>query len=238
MTDKRQSIKVTDPIRDQIADILRDRIISGELKPNQHLVAREISAEFTVSATPVKEAFRILESEKLVHTVARKGTVVTAYTQETIFQFAKLRSAIEGVVANVATYNLSADEIHRMELLLERAGEFLDSGETGEAVRINQEFHDIIRNASNNEYMVQLIQNISGFERAQRMEALDDLEERKVGYREHLAILQAIKENDGDRVEALMREHVRRSAFFVMQQRGSVSEDSEQQYDSMTCIMK
>lgn len=238
LADKRQSIKVTDPIRDQIADILRDRIISGELKPNQHLVAREISAEFTVSATPVKEAFRILESEKLVHTIARKGTVVTAYTQKTIFQFAKLRSAIEGVIANVATDNLSADEIQHMESLLERAGEFLDSGETSEAVRINQEFHDIIRNASKNEYMVQLIQNISGFERAQRTEALDDLEERKVGYREHLAILQAIKEHDGDRVEALMREHVRRSALFVMQQRGSVSEETAQGCSDMSYAMK
>lgn len=225
MSEKGQSIKVTNPIRDQIADILRNRIIFGELKPNQHLVAREISAEFTVSTTPVKEAFRILESEKLVHTVARKGTVVTAYTQETIFQFAKLRSAIEGVVANVATYNLSEEQIQYMETLLDKAGEYLDAGETSEAVKINQEFHNIIREASHNEYMVQLIQNISGFERAQRTEALDDLEERKVGYHEHREILNAIKDRDGDRVEALMRNHVRRSAFFVMKQRGSGNEE-------------
>lgn len=226
MADKGRSIKVTDPIRDQIADILRNRIISGELKPNQHLVAREVSEEFMVSTTPVKEAFRILESEKLVHTIARKGTVVTAYTQETIYQFAKLRSAIEGAVANVATYNLSDEEIQKMEDLLAKAGEYLNAGETKEAVKINQEFHDIIRNASNNEYMIQLIRNISGFEHAQRSEALEDLEERKTGYDEHMEIIKAIKAQDGDRVETLMREHVRRSAIFVMKQRGYVCEET------------
>jgi len=225
LADKVQSIKVMDPIRDQIADILRNRIISGKLKPNQHLVAREVSAEFMVSTTPVKEAFRILESEKLVHTIARKGTVVTAYTQETIYQFAKLRSAIEGVVANVATYNLSDEEIQKMEELLSRAGEYLEAGETSEAAKINQEFHDIIRNASNNEYMVQLIRNISGFENAQRTEALEDLEERKAGYDEHMEIMKAIKAQDGERVETLMREHVRRSAIFVMKQRGYMDQE-------------
>lgn len=218
---QKQAIKMTEPIRDQIAGILRSRIISGELKPNQHLVAREVSAEFEVSTTPVKEAFRILESEKLVHTIARKGTVVTAYTQETIFQFAKLRSAIEGVIANIATYNLLDEEIQEMEELLVQAKYHLDA-ETSIAVDINTKFHNIIRSASNNDYMVQLIRNINSFESAQRTEALEDYEERKLGYQEHLEILNAIKDRDGNQVETLMREHVRRSAIFVMRQRGQL----------------
>ena len=61
-----EKINIQIPIRDQLAGILRSRIIEGVYTSGQKLVERDLSKEFDVSPTPVKEALRMLEAEQLV----------------------------------------------------------------------------------------------------------------------------------------------------------------------------
>ena len=70
------------PIRDQVADILRKRIISGDLANGERLSERQISAELNISTTPVKEAFRLLQAEGLIYTLPRKGSYDSANPSE------------------------------------------------------------------------------------------------------------------------------------------------------------
>lgn len=60
-------------MREQVANIIRKRIITGQIETDQQLIERELSRELDISTTPVKEAFHILESEGLLYTVSRKG---------------------------------------------------------------------------------------------------------------------------------------------------------------------
>ncbi|MEI3190540.1 MAG: winged helix-turn-helix domain-containing protein [Lachnospiraceae bacterium] len=69
---KEMNIVEAAPIRDQVADILRKRIISGDLANGEKLSERQISAELNISTTPVKEAFRLLQAEGLIYTLPRK----------------------------------------------------------------------------------------------------------------------------------------------------------------------
>ena len=66
---KEMNIVEAAPIRDQVADILRKRIISGDLANGEKLSERQISAELNISTTPVKEAFRLLQAYFLLHSV-------------------------------------------------------------------------------------------------------------------------------------------------------------------------
>lgn len=75
---KEMNIVEAAPIRDQVADILRKRIISGDLANGEKLSERQISAELNISTTPVKEAFRLLQAEGLIYTLPRKGSFVSA----------------------------------------------------------------------------------------------------------------------------------------------------------------
>lgn len=78
---KEMNIVEAAPIRDQVADILRKRIISGDLANGEKLSERQISAELNISTTPVKEAFRLLQAEGLIYTLPRKGSFVSANAQ-------------------------------------------------------------------------------------------------------------------------------------------------------------
>ena len=72
---KEMNIVEVAPIRDQVADILRKRIISGDLANGEKLSERQISTELNISTTPVKEAFRLLQAEGLIVHPAEKGIV-------------------------------------------------------------------------------------------------------------------------------------------------------------------
>lgn len=72
------------PIREQVADIIRKMIVNGELKADQQISEREISQMLMVSTTPVKEAFRVLESEGLLYSIPRKGSYISKLSRKNI----------------------------------------------------------------------------------------------------------------------------------------------------------
>src|SRR5574340_1161293 len=62
------------PLRDEAYAVLRQAILSGQFKPGDHLVERQVAAQLGLSRSPVREAFRRLEQEHLVM-VTRQGLV-------------------------------------------------------------------------------------------------------------------------------------------------------------------
>ena len=212
----KDKIKTVKPIREQIVSILRKRIIKGEYAPGQLIVEREVSAELGISATPVKEAFRILETEGILTSLPRIGTVVSEFARQNFEHTTIILSAMEGVAARLATEALSDSEVLELSILLKSAKDFLDSEDLESAVRINAKFHRNIRAATKNRYLVQMIETLYSYEQEFRYQALQDLNQRRIGYEEHLSILEAIRVRDCDLAETRMRNHVRRSALHII----------------------
>ena len=141
------------PIRDQVADILRKRIISGELANGERLSERQISSELNISTTPVKEAFRLLQAEGLIYTLPRRGSFVSANASEHAYQVMLLRSSIDGVAAYLAAKRNNEELFRTMEEPLLKAEELINEGaEDSEMIsHYNDAFHLAIREASGNE---------------------------------------------------------------------------------------
>lgn len=209
-------IKQSEPIRDQIASLIRKEIIKGRLKPGQQIFEREISELLSISTTPIKEAIRVLVSEGLLSSFPRKGTFVSEFARQNMEQITLIRSALEGAAAHIATLLFRRIDIKEIEELLNRAEAYLKDDNLNEAVLINTLFHKKIRNACNNNYLIRSIENLDSYEKEFRYKALKNIEERKKGFQEHKEILEAIKQFDCESVENLMRNHVRRSAKYVM----------------------
>ncbi len=211
-----KKIKLNRTIREQIADIIRQEIITERLKPGQQIVEREISNLLNVSTTPVKEAFRTLESEGLMISIPRRGTFVTDFAKQSIEQTNIIRSSLEGAAARIAAARMDKEQIDELEKLLKLAKGYLNAGKLEEAVKINTKFHQTIRNAGNNSFLISSIKTLKSYENTFRYKALEDPDEREKGYNEHFSILQAIKAGDLELVETLMRNHIRRSSMHVM----------------------
>ena len=212
----------TIPIRDQVANIIRKKIITGQFETNQQLIERELSKELGISTTPIKEAFRILESEGLLYTVSRKGSYVSNIGKTHLKEIAYVRSAFEGMIASFAISNFSDEEITTLGRILEKIEPYVISEEPEKIEPLAEQFHQMIRNACGNVYLLKTLYN---------MEAIDDAvmelhvmtTNRKSllrkNHEEHVAIYQAIRARDGVLVEKLMTEHKRRVAENALNRR-------------------
>jgi DNA-binding GntR family transcriptional regulator len=82
-------------LRETITEYIRTQIISGKLAPGQRLNEAELSDEFDVSRSPLREAFLILESEDLVTNTPRKGTYVTPLSEENMRMIYQVMEMVE-----------------------------------------------------------------------------------------------------------------------------------------------
>lgn len=76
-------------------DHIRNKVISGQLRPGQKLEENKLAAELGVSRPPLREAFRMLERERLVLSVPRKGTFVTEMSEKNLVEVYQVREMIE-----------------------------------------------------------------------------------------------------------------------------------------------
>ena len=160
---------VTTGLADQIAFRLRAAILDGEYAPGTHLQQDDLCVRFGVSRTPVREALRKLQAQRLVDIVPNKGATVRIPTRADLIEVYALRAELEGFSTELATPRISDEalaELHRTQEAAESALRELESGGSGtdaEATfdaRIrsaNEAFHNVIHRAAGNSRLLQYV---------------------------------------------------------------------------------
>ena len=210
------------PLRDQVVDIIHQMILNGELKSHEKISERKISSMLKVSTTPVKEAFRVLQVEGLIVSAPRRGSFISSDVLGHLKQIVYLRSAIDGVAANFAARYATKEEIQDMQSILDCVEPLITSRKEVDLIsRKNDEFHNVLRNASHNGYVIHLGENLRSIDNSIR-NVVNQIDYKNIQDRhaEHIAILQAVKKRDSELAERLMVQHVR-EAPVVINQKGS-----------------
>lgn len=144
---------------DEIALVLEDAILAGELPPGYLLRQEQLSDQFGVSRTPIREALRQLGALGLVSFAGKRGVQVKPLAQAELLETFVVRAALEGFAADLARERLtSADlrELERAEKRFARLTRDLRQTPAGtgtqalaaEWVRANGQFHDVYLNAA------------------------------------------------------------------------------------------
>lgn len=211
-----QKIKVQVPISRQLADRIRSSIISGEFKTGEKLSTRAISKTYEVSATPVKEAFKILQAEGFIVTNPRSGTYVSDVASSGIKAISYIRSSLEGVAVNLATHLASSEDLEKLEKILDKSDDFMKKADISGLVVCNTEFHKAIREIAGCQYLCTLIEDLYSFDVSIRKRALDNFELRRAGGLEHRTILELMKAGKAESAEKLMIDHIRKTAETII----------------------
>lgn len=103
---------------EQVAAKIRSAILRGELKPGAKLTEQDLAAEFEVSRTPIREAIRQLEVERLLTRVPFVGVTVKQLSPEEVLELLEIREVLEGLVARLATRHMDAAHLHRLQASL------------------------------------------------------------------------------------------------------------------------
>src|SRR5271169_2101709 len=126
---------ITTTVRAQAANELRDRILTGRLQPGDRLDLDQLTAEFGISRTPIREALLELSYEGLVEITPRSGMAVVGITPEDAVDNFAVLAALVGKAAEMATGRMTPAEL--AELV-----DLADAIEgSGDVVAANRRFH-------------------------------------------------------------------------------------------------
>lgn len=203
-------------LRERIVDGLREAIVLGEIAPGARLQEVEIAERYHTSRTPVREAFRQLESEGFVRIRARRGAVVTSMTAKDVREFYDIKSVLEGYAARCAAARLTDREIDRMEKLNEELDQCYAQGNVARVVQVHNEFHEAFVRACGNDRLVQLITGL--VQQFQRFRiALSHTEAVRDSVELHREIIAAFRARDTQRVEELVARNSLEGSEFLIQ---------------------
>src|SRR5512138_1663471 len=107
------------PLKEDIFDVLHEKIISGVYKPGDWLRQDDIATQLGVSMTPVREALDLLVSAGLAERVPYRGVRVREMSTRDVVEAYGLRLILEAVIAQEAARNITPEQITGLESILE-----------------------------------------------------------------------------------------------------------------------
>jgi DNA-binding GntR family transcriptional regulator len=185
---------------------LAERITRWELQGGARLTERELSQEYEVSRTPVREALRLLEQAGLVEPTPPRGYVVRAFDLATIDQIYVVRTALETLAVSLAAGAVHTDAFLQLKQLTE-ASEGSDD--------MREEFHERLAELSGNAELARILREIDVRIRGCRRldAALPDRIES--AHHEHIEVLRLLEAGKVQEAQEVMRDHIERSHSVV-----------------------
>ncbi len=196
------------PLRVQVYSALRDAIVTGKLKPGERIVEDRICSELGVSRSPLREALRKLEGEGLVSILPRRGAVVTELTPRDQLELFAVREALEGLAANLAARHITAEELAELEDVCQAMEKCIRARDMAAVVVLNTQFHELVAKASRNRWVREFLLSIRAQTRRLYRSSIEKPDRAPESVAEHQLVIEALKEGDGVRAEALARQHV------------------------------
>ncbi|GGX63732.1 GntR family transcriptional regulator [Streptomyces fructofermentans] len=210
---------------DQAYAAIREAIITGTLKRGEKVTERGLAESLSISATPVREALRRLEQDRLVERTGPRSVRIAQFGKEELREFTMIEDALRALAARLAAEKSTAAQRREMSECLDTAdalrGEMrgVDPGTDRERdlvleiLALMRHFHALVDQASGNATLVQMLCTVDAFDSDERRSSVLSevrgehwrvLDER---YRQHRAIYDAIAAGNGERAEELMRSH-------------------------------
>ncbi|MCW8344572.1 GntR family transcriptional regulator [Vibrio sp. ZSDZ65] len=203
---------------ENLTECLIEDIVLGRIASGSKISEPELAKRFEVSRGPLREAIMRLEGLGLIERIPHVGARVISLSQDKLIELYSVREALEGMAARLAAQHISDEEVIELEGLLARHSEHID--EVDGASYFHQhgdfDFHYRIIKASQNSQLVNLLCNeLYHLLRMYRYQSPRTQSRPEAALKEHLFILDAIKNRDQELAELLMRRHISRSKALI-----------------------
>jgi DNA-binding GntR family transcriptional regulator len=203
----KKSIEKHLTLREKILENIRDAIISGSIKAGSRVSEPDLAERYGISRTPIREAFRQLESEGYLTVIPRRGAVVSEFSEKDVEEFYAIKSILEGYAARRACEKLTAKELDRLQAINDRLAEMAAHNEIKAFFKIHNDFHDVFIKAADNEKLRELISSlVTRFQRL-RLMSISLPGRMEISVQEHEKIIEAFRRKDAETAEMLVRKN-------------------------------
>jgi DNA-binding GntR family transcriptional regulator len=200
-------------LRDQIKDVIVERILDGVYGPGERIVEIRVAEEFGVSQAPVREALRELELLRLIVSEPFRGARVRSVTSEELAEIYPVRAALEEVAARAAAPVL-AGKVEPLVAEVEAMRVAARAADVHEFTAHDVAFHRVIVEASGNRTLQELWVSLHVDLRTTitLIKRVDDLMHVAES---HVPVLQALDSGDAERSARELRQHIESFADWV-----------------------
>ena len=195
-------------LSDELRGALEEMIVSGELKPGERLDEAELAARFKVSRTPVREALKALVGTGLLELKSRQGVTVSTISIPVLLEMFQMMGALEGLCAKLAARRATAEQKAGLRDIHARLTAALEDKEPVRFYDINQEFHDLLYDASHTQFLADQTRAIRKRVAAYRRHVTYQPGRMAATIGEHERILAALETADADAAFKAASEHV------------------------------
>ncbi|WP_096199447.1 GntR family transcriptional regulator [Bacillus sp. FJAT-45350] len=189
--------------------VIRERILSGEYPPGIRIVINQIAKELSLSAIPIREAIRQLESDGLIVYQPNIGAVVSSIDENEYLETLTLLAVLEGYATAESADNFPKEKIKELTTINEQLEQALDELDFARFGVLNRLFHEKTYAYCENKYVIETIKNTwSKLSRIRGMGAAFVSSRSKQSVGEHRRIIKLIENNHSfSEIESFVRLH-------------------------------
>lgn len=202
---------------EQTATRLRDLIVKGMLTPGTRLVEIDLCRRLAVSRTPLREAFKVLASEGLVHIHPHRGASVTRMTVQEATELFQVIGHLEAMGAEMAARRMTDEHLARLNLMHEQLAAWHTRSKRHDYFELNQRIHRAVVALSGNGILAETHARLIARARRSRYQAILSDARWAESVREHGLLMAAFAKRDTAAAADIWRQHVLRTGEVVVE---------------------
>jgi DNA-binding GntR family transcriptional regulator len=187
-------------------------IMSGELMEGDKIKENELCALMDISKTPLREALRVLSAEGLIRLIPNRGSYVTTPTIEEIKEMFDVMSVLEGVGARAAAKKMNDKDFEKLENFHHQLEKHSKRKDQGRYIHFNNLYHAFVQELAGNGTLNQIVNGLRQKILLYRFKSLNLSGRFEQSIQEHRDLLEAFRKRDADKVESLMKSHIKKQS--------------------------
>lgn len=196
------------PLREVVFNTLRQAILTGELKPGERLMEIHLANRLGVSRTPIREAIRKLELEGLVTMIPRRGAEVAQITEKSMNDVLEVRRALDALCVELACERITQEKLEELKAACDGFEKAVKTKDVKKIAQADVVLHDIIVEATGNQRLIQMVNNLSEQMYRYRFEYIKDSEQHENLVEEHRIIYESLVKKDKETASSAAKLHI------------------------------
>lgn len=194
-------------LADQVFEKLENDIITGFYPRGEILTELKLVEQLGVSRTPIREALRRLEQERLIAD-SGKGSIVLGITEEDLLDIMNIRQRIEGLAAYYAAQNMTEEGRQKLTHIVDLQEFYHEKGDADRLQQVDDEFHDMICALSGRTVLMDTLIPLHRKTRRFRRISMQDSNRTAKTKLEHRAIYDALMAGNANQAMELTTQHI------------------------------
>lgn len=195
-------------LADQVFEKLENDIITGVYPKGEPLTELKLVEQLGVSRTPIREALRRLEQERLV-AVSGKGVVVQGITFDDLLDIMQMRQRIEGLAAYYAAKSATSSGVAALQQICELQDFYYSKHDIEHLLQVDNQFHDMLYELAGRTVIQDTLLPLHRKTQRYRKLSIEDDARLARTVAEHCGICQAIAEGNAELAEERMAQHIK-----------------------------